>query len=99
MLTVLRFDKKINGDAVGVVTVRYYDLIMNCQVVIYRSQKLWVRMPERWVNGRKFPYVKWLDVQASDHFQNFVIKKLFDKYNFDLDAALLIKKKRKKPGI
>lgn len=99
MIEILRFDKRVTKDSVGNIIVRYHDILMRCEIVIYRKKKLWIRMPEKWINGFKFPYVKWLSNEISSEFQKLMIKKLFDKYNFDLDAALdlLSTKKKFKP--
>jgi len=74
---------------IACVTVRYYELVMKCDLVFYpKGRKAWVRMPEKWfTQDKKTNYCYWPDKLISDEFQKEVLKKIFDKYDLDLDKV------------
>jgi len=69
--------------------IRYHEMEMYCDLVLYtKRDKVWVRMPEIWRNRDiKTCFCRWPTREISDEFQKEVLKKIFDKYDLDLDKV------------
>jgi hypothetical protein len=72
-----------NTKRIGSLSVKYYDLILNCDLVFHpKHKKVWVRMPEKWFTyENKMKYCFWPSKEISDIFQKEVLKIIFDKYS------------------
>jgi len=79
-----------NQFRIGFGLLRYYELYMRFDLCYYAAaNKVWVRMPEKWLNPkRKIHYCHWDNKTVSDKFQILTIKKIFDK--FDLNEAKVV---------
>lgn len=93
MLDVLSFEMKPTLDRIGVVIVSYYDLVILCDLCVYKDEKLWVRMPELWINkDTKKSFVSWKNKIISDEFQSQILKKVFDMVGITVEKAVKIRK-------
>jgi hypothetical protein len=101
MIDVLKAEVKVNDTRIGIVDVMYYDLVVYCDICLYKNENLWIRMPEVWLTPeRKKRFNSWPQKCKSDHFQNVVLKKVFDMIGLTLEIAIekrkeFINKKRK----
>lgn len=92
MLEVLNVEIKVNQCRLGNVYVRYHDLLIACEVCLYKEEKLWIRMPEVWITKeQKKPYVRWVDKKNSDKFQELILSKVFDMVGLTLEDAIKMK--------
>lgn len=68
---------------VGFLKVKYYDLIIYCDLVFFRKRnKAWIRMPEYWfTQENKTCFCRWDDKKISDQFQEVMLKLVFEKHN------------------
>lgn len=95
-----------NKFRIGYVIVMYHDLRLRCEICLYKDIKLWIRMPEIWLNDAiKKRYVFWDETEKSDEFQKIILKKVFDLIGLTVESAIKIRneyqEKRKlwsKPG-
>ena len=93
MIEVIRFDVEPTYKSLGKVIVRYFDLILYCELCVYKNESLWVRMPEIWLTKKhKKCFVSWVSKDKSDEFQKVILKKLFDMVGFTIQEALRIRK-------
>ncbi len=104
MIDVVKIIEKPTTTRLGIVHVKYYELVLCCEYCIYKEEKLWIRMPEVWLTTEvKKSYVYWMEKDKSAEFQMCVLKKLFDMINLTLDSAKKIRadffKKRKQVTI
>jgi len=74
--------------------IRYHQMIIRCDVVYFeRDHKVWLRMPEMWLNPEmKLSYCYWPERDVSDEFQKTVLKIIFDKYDTSLENLAKIHK-------
>ncbi len=79
---------------IGTLSVKYHDLEMKCELVYHvAAHKVWIRMPEIWQNNNaKFCFCFWPEKEASDKFQESVIKQIFDREKIDLDTIAYLHK-------
>ena len=93
MIEVIRFDIEPTYKSLAKVIVRYFDLMLYCELCVYKNESLWVRMPEIWTTPKsKKSFVSWVNQDKSDEFQKVILKKLFDMVGFTLSDALRIRK-------
>lgn len=86
-IEIVSFEFKPTRYEVGKLVVRYHDMLMHMDLVIYQPQKkLWLRMPERWI-GDKRQYCYWPNQDMSDNFQKGLLKLLHDKYDVTFETA------------
>jgi len=92
MYEVIRAEYRPNTRRIASVLVKYYDLVMNCDICLYKNERLWVRMPEVWLTAdQKVRFAYWDGKEKSDEFQDYVLKKLFDMLGLDLAMAQKLK--------
>jgi UV DNA damage repair endonuclease len=92
MYEVLKADLRPNTRRIASVLVKYYDLVMNCDICIYKNEKLWVRMPEVWMTpDLKVRFAYWDGKEKSEEFQDYVLKKVFDMIGLDIEMAVKLK--------
>lgn len=84
---------KANATRVGFLKVKYYDLIIKCDICLYKNEKLWIRMPETWVQDKKKNYAYWESKEKSNINQEIILKKLSDLMGFSLEIAIELKRK------
>ncbi len=84
------FVVQVDRISIGKLIVRYGELSMRCQLVIYKkTNQPWIRMPEIWTSPeRKMQFCFWPTKVLSDDFQKIVLKKLFDKYDLSNDKLV-----------
>ena len=93
MLEILKFEVNPSYSSIGDITIRYYDLMLFCELCVYKDEHLWIRMPEVWVNEKtKKNFNSWISKDTSKEFQKVILKKLFDMVGFTLEEALRIRK-------
>lgn len=74
---------------IGTVIVKYYNLVLCCDICLYKDQHLWIRMPEMWITKeKKIRFVYWQNEQESKEFQAYVLKKVFDMLDLSVDKAV-----------
>lgn len=92
MYEVLKANLKPNTRRIASVLIKYYDLVMNCDICLYKNEKLWVRMPEVWMTPElKVKFAYWDGKEKSDQFQDYVLKKVFDMLGLDVAMAQKLK--------
>jgi len=93
MIDVVKVEIRPSSFRLGIVIVSYYDLVLSCDLCIYKEEKLWIRMPEMWINhNEKKKFVWWQEKNFSDDFQNLVLKKVFDMVGLTLEQAIELRK-------
>jgi len=76
----------------GTAMVAYHDIRILCDICLYKDTKLWIRMPEIWLeNSVKKQLVFWDDKQKSDEFQKIILSKIFDLIGLTLESAISMK--------
>ncbi len=92
MLEVLRVIIRPGPRRIACVHVKYHDIILMCDLCIYKNEKLWIRMPEHWATPTlKVSSAHWEDKAISDTFQMMVLDMIKKQMGFDLKAAIKIK--------
>lgn len=87
---VLSFDVKPNIKRIGILFVRYDELILRCELVLFKKQKLWVRMPEIRIKKELNRFAEWQTKNRSDKFQEKTIKEIEEKFHFNLEKAISV---------
>ncbi len=97
-IDLLDFMLSPDNKKLGFVYVRYHNLSIQCELVYHaRDKKVWVRMPERWMNkDTKVRYCEWVNTKKSDEFQKIIIKKIFDNHDLSLEKIQEIHKNNDK---
>lgn len=86
---VLRPEIKVNTTRVGKALIRYGILEFDVDICVYKNERLWVRMPETWLDKERKKRLVWVvDKDKSDQFQLLVLKKVFDVIGLDLAVAI-----------
>ena len=88
-IEILNMEKKPSKRRLAVVSIKYFSLVIMCDLVYHPKHKTaWIRMPERWLTREiKERFCYWDDKAISDDFQKEVLNKIFDKYSLDLDTV------------
>lgn len=90
MIQVVKFTLSPSKKRIALVHVKYHDITLCCEVVIYKRQKMWIRLPEFWVKDtEKWRFVYFSNLDRSNEFQEIVLKKIFEMVGFDLSSALI----------
>lgn len=93
MIEVFNINLSPDWNRLGTLCVRYYDLAFCCQICVYKYEKLYIRMPEIWVNREtKKQFMWWPTKDESVKFQEMVLKKVFDMVGLTLETAVQMKK-------
>lgn len=96
-LDVVNFEIDPTKIRVGHLEVSYHELRIRCQLMVWKKEKLWIKFPEFYLpEKKKCMLVWWPSKQKSDEVQNFLLKKVFDKYAMDLEKAIDVVKKPSK---
>lgn len=83
----------VNKRRIGTVTLNQGGLMIYCDICLYKDEKLWIRMPEYWVNEEtKIRFAFWETKELSDQKQDFILKKVFDMIGLDVPRAVEEKK-------
>lgn len=98
MIEILNFTIMPSKMRVGTLLVKYHDLIMKCDLVVWKKNgegHLWVRMPESWFTSqKKTSFCYWVTEEKSKEFQKILLKKVFEEYAFDFEKAIELLNKR-----
>lgn len=74
MIQVVKVQIGVNLFRIGTVDVKYYDLIIVCDLCLYKNSHLWVRTPEIWLTkDLKKRFIYFEDRIKSDEFQRFCL--------------------------
>jgi len=93
MLEVLHAEINPTSTRLGIVVIRYYELVVYCEICVYKEQNLWVRMPEIWTTTEfKRRLVYWENQKLSDLYQVIILKKVFDLIGLNLEEGIRIKR-------
>lgn len=93
MIEIMKIEMKPTLTRLGLVFVKYYGLVISCDICIYKKEKLWIRMPEVWLTEDvKRGFAFWLDKEESNQFQITVLKKVFDMIGLTLEKAIDMRK-------
>ncbi len=86
-LEILDFQLRTCKKKLGCMLIKYFNLVLKCDLVYHpQDKKAWVRMPEQWLNKTsKMQFCYWPTREISDEFQKDLLKKLFDKYDLDVE--------------
>jgi hypothetical protein len=72
---------------VALILLRYHELLIECDIVYYPPKdKVWVRMPEYWYDGKKTRLCFWPSEAHSDEFQDKVLNLVYLKHNLDIEG-------------
>ena len=94
---VLDFRQKVRGVNVGTLYVKYHNLLIKCDLCVYKYSQVWVRMPEVWfTKDKKTSFCRWPNQQISDDFQKEVLKKTFAKYDLDTEKVIALCRNHRK---
>lgn len=93
MIKLIKVILKPKKHRLGLLYVKYFNLTLRCDLCLYKNEKLWVRMPEKWTSPEnKKSFVFWERKEHSDAFQEIVLDQLRKKSNFSLQEAIEMKK-------
>ncbi len=81
----------VNRVRLGYVDVLYHELLIRCDICLFEDKKLWIKMPEKWIKGRKYRFVYWPTKEKSDEVQQIVLNKVFDMLGLDLPLAIQLR--------
>ncbi len=89
-IEILDFQKHSCKTKLACVLVLYEKMVVRCELVYHAgSRKAWIRMPEIWrTSAQKHRYAWWQTKEESDEFQKTVLKKMFDKYDLNLEKIV-----------
>lgn len=93
MIEVVNVNIQACAFRMGCVLVKYHELLICCDLCLYKDQNFWIRMPETWVSNKtKRQFVFWDNLEKSDDFQKEVLKKVFDVIPLTLESAIKMRK-------
>lgn len=93
MTDVLEAEISVSKRRIGRVVINHEGLIVCCDICLYKDQKLWIRMPEIWLdNEKKLRLVFWETQQISDEKQEIILNKVLDILDLDIEKAKKLKK-------
>ena len=96
MIQIVNFKEMPTRTRLAIVMVRYFDIIIRCDLCIYKDEHLWVRMPEEWKGDTKYQYVFWEDKKRSDDFQQEVLTKIYENFGYDVAKAMDVREQLRK---
>lgn len=91
MFEIVDVQLKAQANRIGYVAVKYYDLLIQCDICVYKQEKLWIRFPERWIGKVKKRFVCWVNQEKSQEYQEKILCKVFDLTGLDMEKALKMK--------
>src|SRR5690606_32760054 len=93
MLDVIEAKIDPTKTRIGTVVVSYYDLALNCDICVYNTERVWIRLPEWWQSREeKKRLAFWPMRDLSNSFQESIVSKVFNLLNLNLEEAIKIKK-------
>lgn len=98
MILVNNFIKKNGRFCNGIVEVLYWDMLIYCEVIIFRERNgLYIKIPQRVdkAGGKKINIIHWRSKEVSDEFQEEVKSQLAEKFPNALVIESLQKIKEK----
>jgi len=93
MLSIHKIHKAQSPLRLALVKVRYYDLIISCDLCLYKREKLWIRMPEIWVTEtKKKRFCWWPTPEISGGFQDLILTLVMKEMDLTLEKAIEMNK-------
>lgn len=93
MLKINKIEPWQNSNRLALVKVAYYDLIISCDLCLFKNEKLWIRMPEMWVTpDKKKKFCWWPTTEISDGFQGLILNLVCKEMDLTLEKAIEMKK-------
>lgn len=93
MLSVLEAKVDPSKTRIGTVVIGYYNLVLQCDLCLYKNEHLYVRLPEWRIlpeEKRRLAFFPTKDV--SDTFQEKILGMVQDMLEITVDKAIAIKK-------
>ena len=88
MIEIVDCGISVDITRIGFVMVKYNDLIISCDICVYKQQKIWIRLPEMWISEtQKRRFLYWPSEEKSNDFQKEVLSKLEDLLGLNLPVA------------
>jgi len=78
---------------VGKVLVKYYDVTLDCELWLWRSDALFLKMPEIRKGENVIHLLRWDNKEISDVFQKEVLAQLFADTDMTLEKAVELRQK------
>lgn len=99
-INIISFSLDVNRCRIGKVMVEYAGLHIYCELVLHvGSNKLWVRMPERWMDNSKVAFCIWHCKDQSANFQAKCLEEIALKFGVDACKAREIYSANKQQGL
>jgi len=77
----------------GALHIRYHDMLIMCDLCLYKFEKLYIRLPERWFqDGTKVNFLYMLGEKVNQELQETIIEKIKLTTGLTLERAIEIKK-------
>jgi hypothetical protein len=94
-INILDFNVLVCKTKIGIAIIRYGDLLLRCELVYNtKYKKVWLRMPEIWLNNKfKLKYCHWPNQQISDKFQEKAIGQIYKNYSLNLEKIIELHEK------
>jgi len=93
MIEITKINMGPNARRLGQIHVKYFDIILKLEVCLYKDEKLWVRMPEIWINAStRKRYTYFDNPDKSQEFQNQVLSQFIEKTGLNLESAIEMRK-------
>ena len=94
MIEILEIKIEPNNMRIGVVSVKYYNLLMLCEICVYKDSHLWVKMPQWWVTTtHRIRFAFWETDEQFSEFQALILAKALEVHGLNFEMGLSIKKK------
>jgi hypothetical protein len=93
MIEIVKVSIKPTPLRIGWVNVKYHQLVLRCNICVFKEERLFIRMPEVFLKKEKFSFAFWMTKKDSDTFQREVLKLLKKSIKLDLATAIELKKK------
>lgn len=87
-IEVVKVAIKTHKTRLATVLLKYYDLLMMCDLCIFKEERLWIRMPEIWRNEQKQRFCAWEKTETSEAFQREVLKQIEEKEGITLQKGI-----------
>lgn len=88
-INVVEAKMSVSKFRIAEVLINYHGLGLFLDVCLYKNEKLWVKMPEIWLNKtskRRFCF--WFTKEDSDKCQEIILNKVFDMLELDVEKAI-----------
>ena len=87
-IELVKWFTKPSRKVVGSILVKYGEMLLRLEVLVYRNIHLWVKMPElKYDTDKILKLCYWPDKETSDAFQKEVLRQLMEQYGEEVDEA------------